>query len=449
MRRRSFLKLAGAAGGAYGADRYLRLIPAAQAAIPGTVTWGGAYLLDEATADMPHTKAALAMNASSSPTGQSVNSALLEAIREADWSMAGIDLRAGLKKQETRYGMVFGLARESVLQSGYRPSEDKTAFTLRLIGYNTIYDIQDRRIISTFAVRGRYFTALAGDVGEDALPNLYFDLLANRDNSGSVARFMTELALDYEYDIKYRGKNFRYIETIMTPFAAMGADLIDLDPDRHDEEIGFMASTAFSEKLKVPIVPYRKTTAVNRRMLREMKIATISGDSPLNTALPLSPAQIGIRVIDHGWEFKEKEIELRKTSKRGAGEFVNQDFFQLQVSLGARLEVQFFEIETNRMIFAQQFGGQWTFIEYADKEFQMSRKNRLYLLHETITDRAFGSIKDVEMRGQLYDGLDIEIRNDRGDLIETYYLEALSDDWDVLSAECASVESYLPRAFGT
>ena len=235
MLRRSFLRLV-AAGSACSAGSYFPVTSKAQAAIPGTVTWGGAYLLDDQTNDMPHTKTALSLNSSSSPTGQSVNSAILEAIRNSDWPAAGIDLRTGLKRKITRYGMSFGLARESVLQNGYRPLRDKTVFSLRLIGYNTIFDFQERRIISAFAVRGRYFQALKGRVGEDALPQLFFDLLANRDNSGSIARFMTDLALDYEYEIKYRGKNFRYVETVVSPFASKAA--VNHDVLQSDSPLG-------------------------------------------------------------------------------------------------------------------------------------------------------------------------------------------------------------------
>ncbi|MEL0024723.1 MAG: hypothetical protein VW934_10755, partial [Alphaproteobacteria bacterium] len=426
---------------------YLPLISSADAAVPGTVTWGGAYLLDETTTDMPHTRAALAMNASSSPTGQSVNKALLDAIRAADWTKAGIDLRAGMDKQETRYGMVFGLSRESVLQSGYRPSEDATAFNLRLTGYNILYDILDRRIIATFAVRGRYFTALAGNAGGSALPELYFDLLANKQNTGSIARFMTDLALDYEYDIKYRGKNFRYIDTVTTEFGQVAADLIGLDPVQYGEEIALVATTAFSEKLKVPVIPYQKTTAVNRRMLREMTIVSSSGDSPLNTALPLAEAQIGIRVFNHGWEFQERDVELQGRIKTGQLKSLQNkslvDFNQVEVTLGARIEIQIFEIEGGRPILSQQFFGQWAFLEYADPEFQMDRKSRVYLLHETLLDRAFDAILNEDMRGKLYDGLSIQQKAD-----EAYYLEALSEDWDVLSGECAEVAALLPRAFG-
>jgi hypothetical protein len=447
MRRRQFLSSATAAGGLYATSHYLPLISSANAAVPGTVTWGGAYLLDETTTDMPHTRAALAMNASSSPTGQSVNKALLDAIRAADWTKAGIDLRAGMDKQETRYGMVFGLSRESVLQSGYRPSEDATAFNLRLTGYNILYDILDRRIIATFAVRGRYFTALAGNAGGSALPELYFDLLANKQNTGSIARFMTDLALDYEYDIKYRGKNFRYIDTVTTEFGQVAADLIGLDPVQYGEEIALVATTAFSEKLKVPVIPYQKTTAVNRRMLREMTIVSSSGDSPLNTALPLAEAQIGIRVFNHGWEFQERDVELQGRIKTGQLKSLQNkslvDFNQVEVTLGARIEIQIFEIEGGRPILSQQFFGQWAFLEYADPEFQMDRKSRVYLLHETLLDRAFDAILNEDMRGKLYDGLSIQQKAD-----EAYYLEALSEDWDVLSGECAEVAALLPRAFG-
>ena len=447
MLRRSFLRLV-AAGSVCSAGSYFPVTSKAQAAIPGTVTWGGAYLLDDQTNDMPNTKTALSLNSSSSPTGQSVNSAILEAIRNSDWPAAGIDLRTGLKRKITRYGMSFGLARESVLQNGYRPHRDKTVFSLRLIGYNTIFDFQERRIISAFAVRGRYFQALKGRVGEDALPQLFFDLLANRDNSGSIARFMTDLALDYDYEIKYRGKNFRFTETLVSPFAAKAADLIDLDLEKHDRNLGYIVSTAFSEKLKVPVVPYLETSII-RNVTREMVVATTSGDSLLNTSLPFSDAEIEIRVIDHGWEFKEFEDQLEKTGTLGTGKMTKQDLYRLDVALGARLELKFVDVETGQSLYEQQFFGRWEYKEYAEHEFQMARKSRIYMLHETIIDRAIESIINEDLRGQLYDGLNTKIKSRDGNLFESYYLEALADDWDVLSAECALIIKQLPKAFGT
>ena len=164
-------------------------------------------------------------------------------------------------------------------------------------------------------------------------------------------------------------------------------------------------------------------------------------------ALPLAEAQIGIRVINHGWEFQESDVELQGRIKSGQLKSLQNDslvdFNQIQVTLGARIEIRIFEIDGQRPIFTQQFFGQWAFLEYADPEFQMSRKGRLYLLHETLMDRAFDSILNEEVRGQLYDGLSIQQKAD-----EAYYLEALSEDWGVLSGECADVAALLPRAFG-
>jgi hypothetical protein len=180
-----------------------------------------------------------------------------------------------------------------------------------------------------------------------------------------------------------------------------------------------------------------------------MVVATTSGDSLLNTSLPFSDAEIEIRVIDHGWEFKESEDQLEKTGTLGTGKITKQDLYRLQVALGARLELKFVDVETGLSLYEQQFFGEWRYKEYAEHEFQMSRKSRVYMLHETIIDRAIESIINEDLRGRLYDGLDIDIKNDTGKLIETYYLEALADDWDVLSAECAQIIKQLPKAFGT
>ena len=178
-----------------------------------------------------------------------------------------------------------------------------------------------------------------------------------------------------------------------------------------------------------------------------MTIVSSSGDSPLNTALPLAEAQIGIRVFNHGWEFQERDVELQGRIKTGQLKSLQNkslvDFNQVEVTLGARIEIQIFEIEGGRPILSQQFFGQWAFLEYADPEFQMDRKSRVYLLHETLLDRAFDAILNEDMRGKLYDGLSIQQKAD-----EAYYLEALSEDWDVLSGECAEVAALLPRAFG-
>ena len=97
------------------------------------------------------------------------------------------------------------------------------------------------------------------------------------------------------------------------------------------------------------------------------------------------------------------------------------------------------DVETGQKLYAQQFGGRWTFLEYAETEFQMSRKSRLYMLHETIIDRAMESINNEDLRGRLYDGLDIDIKNDTGKLIETYYLEALAEHHKIIPDVCKTI----------
>jgi len=111
--------------------------------------------------------------------------------------------------------------------------------------------------------------------------------------------------------------------------------------------------------------------------------------------------------------------------------------------------LKFVDVETDQILYEQQFWGVWRYKEYAEHEFQMARKSRVYMLHETIIDRAIESIINEDLRGQLYDGLNTKIKGRDGNLFESYYLEALADDWDVLSAECALIIKQLPKAFGT
>ena len=70
------------------------------AALPGSVTWGGIYLLEDRPDVMPFTRRALEMSKNDSPTGVSVNKTLLQEIRNTDWSGTGINLRTGLKKRK-------------------------------------------------------------------------------------------------------------------------------------------------------------------------------------------------------------------------------------------------------------------------------------------------------------------------------------------------------------
>ena len=404
------------------------LIPGhAYAALPGTVTWGGAYLLEDKPGFMPYTRQALQMNENTSPTGEKANKTLLKEIRAHDWSSSGIDLRTGLKKKQTRYGMVFGLAAEQVLATVYLERLQATQYILRQIGYVTVYDIVDRRIVSCIAVRGRYLDDKPGPPDNSILPTLFFNLLANKNQSGSVARFMVEKIGDYPFEEKYQGKYFQVDPVIFTDLALLHAEQYGIDPEKYGDDIGFAATTAFSENLKSPLVPFRKTSAVNRDMLSEMKIVAMTAESPLDTSLKLKPSDMGIEVTHQGWEFTVTQTSETRN----------------QVALVTRISIRMYDKVTSETVYQQSFYGRQDFNELPQAGLSIDRKSRLFMLHETLLDRAFASISSEQMRGLVYDGEEIDVPGQKT------FIQADAEDWNAYSKECVRVASMLPRAFGS
>ena len=400
---------------------------AAFAALPGTVTWGGAYLMEDKPNFMPFSRKALKISGANSPTGQSANETLLDEIRAADWKGAGIDVRTGLKKKETRYGMVFGLAAEQVLASVYLPQLAATQYILRQIGYLNVYDIIDRRIVSCIAVRGRYLDDQPGVPNDEILPSLFFNLLAQRNQSGSIARFLVEKLKSYPFEEKYQGKYFQVDSVIFSDLAKLHAEQMGVDTDRYADDTGFAATTAFSEVLRCPLVPYRKTSAINRDMLSEMKIVSSSGNSPLNTLLPLKPADCGVEVTHRGWEFTVTTASDTRN----------------EVALVTRMNLRFYDKESGETLLNQGYYGRQDFNELQQAGLSIDRRSRLFMLHETILDRAFAGIASEQQRGTIYDGVEIAVPGQKT------FIQADAEDWDLFSAECNRVFGMLPRAFGS
>ena len=395
------------------------------AALPGTVTWGGIYLLEDRPDVMPFTRRALEMSRNDSPTGNSVNKTLLQEIRNTDWSGTGINLRTGLKKEETRYGMVFGLASEKVLAKVYLPSIDSTQYILRSFGYATVYDIVERRIVSCIAVRARYFDNLPGKPDPAQMPTLFFNLLANKDQPGSLTRFMVNEVKDYPFEEKYKGKYFQVDSVIFSDIALKNAASIGISTESYGDDTGFAVTTSFSENLRSPLVPYRKTSAVNREMLSEMKIVSASGDSALNTALQLKPADCGMEITHEGWEF----VITASSDTRN------------QVALVTRLSFRFYDKDSAETFFNQSYYGKQEFVELIN--FSIERKSRLFMLHETIIDRVFSGISSQDVRGKVFDGEESKTKS------QTTFIQADADDWDMFTVENDLVLSRLPRAFGS
>ncbi len=396
------------------------------AGLSGTISWGGIYLLEDKPDFMPFTRKALQLSGNESPSGESANKTLLNEIRSTDWTDTDIDLRAGLKKRVTRYGMVFGLATEQILASIHLPQIAATQYILRQIGYVIVYDIIDRRIVSCIAVRGRYLDEQPGVPNDRILPTLFFNLLAQKNQQGSIANFMLKKIKNYPFEEKYQGLYFQIQEVHFSKIAILHAEQIGVDRDRYADDIGFAATTAFSEVLQCPLVPYRKVTAVNRNMMSEMKIVSTSGESPLNTSLPLKPADCGIDIIHEGWEF-----QTTKTSD-----------VRNQVALVTRVRISMYDKKSGNTFFNQSYYGRQDFNEMPQAGLSINRLSRLFMMHETLLDSAFKGIKSEESRVAIYDGIETIVP------AQKTFIQADAQNWDNFDSECKKVFAALPRKFG-
>ena len=420
MKRRHFLS--GLTGGviASAATHHHWLKPA-QARLRQPVTWGGAYLQDEAMA-MPHLSRAIAMRNAS---GQSINQVLFETIRGINWSETDIDL-AALVDQDTstttEFGMVLVFAAEQTLGQIYFPDKRETKYIARLVGYNMVYNVQKRQIIGNFGIRGRYFDALPGKPDNNALPDIYFDLVTNQNREGSIARLMTEKISKYPYSNRYGGKRFKVTSVETKPLVATAAEQTGMNADIFKEQIGYLSTVCFSEKTAVPVIPYTKTAALNTKLAQEMRITTFDGDSALNTTLPLPDAEIGISIILDGWNFNVTPT----TDQRN------------QVSLTMSLTVVFISQDNGKIIFNQQFFAQKDFYEIPKANYIMSRDARVYILHEECIDKIFASITSPSTRSALYEGIDLIQPS------EASFVQAVTDDKAGYQQDYDTVAEYLP-----
>ena len=199
-----------------------------------------------------------------------------------------------------------------------------------------------------------------------------------------------------------------------------------MDTNRYADEVGFAATTAFSEVLQCPLVPYRKVSAINKNMISEMKIVSTSGESALNTTLPLKSADCGIQITHEGWEFQiTKSSDVRN-----------------EVALVTRISIIMYEKISENTFFNQSYYGRQDFNELPQAGLSIDRVPRLFMMHETILDSAFKGIRSDQMRGAVYDGIET-----LGPGQKTF-IQADAQNWDEFNTECKKVFSRLPRKFG-
>jgi hypothetical protein len=350
---------------------------------------------------------------------------LFETIRGINWSETDIDLAALVDQDSattTEFGMVLVFAAEQTLGQIYFPDKRETKYIARLVGYNMVYNVQKRQIIGNFGIRGRYFDALPGKPNNNALPDIYFDLVTNQNREGSIARLMTEKISKYPYSNRYGGKRFKVTSVETKPLVATAAEQTGMNTAIFKEQIGYLSTVCFSEQTAVPVIPYTKTTALNTKLAQEMRITAFDGDSALNTTLPLPDAEIGINIILDGWNFNVTPT----TDQRN------------QVSLTMSLTVIFTSQDNGKIIFNQQFFAQKDFYEIPKANYILSRDARVYILHEECIDRIFASITDLSTRSALYQGIDLIQPS------EVSFVQAVTDDKAGYQRDYNTVAEFLP-----
>jgi len=160
--------------------------------------------------------------------------------------------------------------------------------------------------------------------------------------------------------------------------------------------------------------------------MSEMKIVSTSGESPLNTSLPLKPADCGIDITHEGWEF-----QTTKTSD-----------VRNQVALVTRVRISMYDKKSGDTFFNQSYYGRQDFNELPESGLSINRLSRLFMLHETMLDTAFKGIKSEQSRGQIYDGIETIVP------AQKTFIQADAQNWDLFDNECKKVFAALPRKFG-
>ena len=93
--------------------------------------------------------------------------------------------------------MVFAIAYERVLSQVYAPKINSSVYDIRLIGYNILYDIEDRRIVACFAIRGRYFDGHTGTPDFKRIPEMYLDMFTTQNIKNNFSNYITEKITTY------------------------------------------------------------------------------------------------------------------------------------------------------------------------------------------------------------------------------------------------------------
>lgn len=399
-------------------------IAPAEARLRQPVTWGGIY--QEDTAHLPNFRSALKMR---NAENQSINSLLVDMIRQVDWSKTNIDL-APLSYQasdiQTDLGMATVFVAEQNLRAVYFPHLNKTRYINRLVGYNMIYNVRKRQIISNFGIIGRYTDSRKGKFNSEDLPIIYFDLISNKNLEGSIASELLKKVANYPFANTYGGKRFQVTKILAKPLAETEANILDMDMNNLLSSVGYITSIYFSNNLNVPVIPFNKTKTLNLDLVKDMRIVAVDGNSALNTTLPLPDPEMGIEVELDGWNFQEKPY----TKQRGI------------ITLVLSLKVIIKNVKTGQVLFRQSYYAEKQEFEIPSTGYFVQRDTSVYLLLEELLHKIFEAFANPNSRSELYEGF--EFKQDG----EKTFLQALSENEKLFEDEHNAVIKHLPYAMG-
>lgn len=390
----------------------------AYSGISESVNWAGISYLSggRKQVDLNFTRKALEIKAPGSNQSKA-NKALLDALSSVNLQDVGLNLDFSGYARGARFGMIFALANELIIKLDKQ--EDYTDVVLRLVGYNILFNIKKRDILSTFPVRAKYLQSYEGPVNVD-LPKAFLEMITGGlGQNDSIASWYTSKLASYPFELKYGGGSFQVVAPIHRDRVRKDCAAIDITVDKISDMIGLAATTAFGDVMKAPIIPFRKSRATGADML--VRFAT--GSETIGLALP-SP-DYAVEIMLRGWQFKEEQVtEHRK-----------------QVGLAVGMNIRIYETYSNKEIFSQRYRAIHKYLEMVNKDNASSRLSRVYILYEGLVEQAFNAIADVSLRKRLVEG-DTRITED----MELSY-KLMQEDLAILNKESDEVMVAVPQPF--
>lgn len=415
LTRRSILNTALSVVGVSAVSGFTSLIPSAgRAEILESVNWAGISYISGPHADLIHSRNALKIKVSGNSNQSKANKALWNALSSVNWKEVGLPNFDMEGYATTQFGMIFALATEMIIKLDAQ--EDYTDVVLRLVGYNILFDVETRNVISTFPVRGKYLQSYEG-LRTVNLTELFLGMITGSNNTGdSIAAWYEKNLSSHSFEARNRGWSFQvapltYRDRVIEDCAAIGTTV-----EIFQDMVGLAATAAFGDATKAPVIPFRISRATSRDML-----IVFSDSKRMGLALP-SP-NYAIEVKLRGWHFAEEQVTQHRK----------------QVGLAVGMNIRIYDTDFKKEIFNQRYRGIHKYIEMSNRDSASSRLSRVYILYEGLLEISFKAITDTNIRKRLVNG-DVRATED----MELSYM-VLSKDNRLLDSQSSAVMEVIPQ----